>query len=129
VTKIPILRGIYTTTKQFTEGLTQSDKSAFRHVVLIEYPRKGIYSPGFLTGESPPESCRKSGEKLMNVFIPMVPNPMGGVSGLCSGKPDCFFGYERGRRHKIIYHRRCYQTGITRLTEMNQHGCWFFLFL
>lgn len=78
VTKIPILRGIYTTTKQFTEGLTQADKSAFRHVVLIEYPRQGMYSPGFLTGESPPESCRRTGQKLLNVFVPMVPNPMGG---------------------------------------------------
>jgi uncharacterized membrane protein len=78
VTKIPILRGIYNTTKQFTEGLTQADKSAFRQVVLIEYPRPGIFSPGFLTGDSPPEACRKTGKKLINVFVPMVPNPMGG---------------------------------------------------
>lgn len=78
VTKIPILRGIYNTTKQFTEGLTQSDKSAFRQVVLIEYPRQGIYSPGFLTGDSPLECCQRTGQKLMNVFVPMVPNPMGG---------------------------------------------------
>lgn len=78
VKKIPVLRGIYSTTKQFTEGLTQADKSAFRQVVLIEYPRPGVYSPGFLTGNSPPETCRKTGEKLLSIFIPMVPNPIGG---------------------------------------------------
>lgn len=78
VTKIPILRSIYNTTKQFTEGLTQADKTAFRQVVLIEYPRPGLFSPGFLTGDSPPEACRKTGEKLLNVFVPMVPNPIGG---------------------------------------------------
>ncbi len=78
VAKIPILRGIYNTTKQFTEGLTQADKSAFRHVVLIEYPRPGIFSAGFLTGDSPPEACQKTGQKLLNIFVPTVPNPMGG---------------------------------------------------
>jgi uncharacterized membrane protein len=78
VNKIPILRAIYNTTKQFTEGLTHADKSAFRHVVLIEYPRPGVYSPGFLTGNSPPEACLKTGQKLLSVFVPMVPNPMGG---------------------------------------------------
>lgn len=78
VAKIPILREIYNTTKQFTEGLTQTDKSAFRQVVLIEYPRPGIYSPGFLTGDSPREANLKTGEQLLNVFVPMVPNPFGG---------------------------------------------------
>jgi uncharacterized membrane protein len=78
VTRIPILKGIYSTTKQFTEGITQSDRSAFRQMVLVEYPRPGIYSPGFLTGESPAEASQKTGDNLLSVFIPMVPNPTTG---------------------------------------------------
>jgi uncharacterized membrane protein len=78
VTRIPILKGIYNITKQFTEGLTQSDKSAFRQMVLVEYPRPGIYSPGFLTGESPAEASQRTDHNLLSVFIPMVPNPTTG---------------------------------------------------
>jgi uncharacterized membrane protein len=76
--KIPILNGIYGTTKQITEGFAKSDKSVFRKVVLVEYPRKGIYSPGFLTGESPSGVIKKTGVQLLNVFVPTVPNPTTG---------------------------------------------------
>ncbi|HEX3047809.1 MAG TPA: DUF502 domain-containing protein [Bacillota bacterium] len=76
--KIPILNGIYGVTKQFTESLTQANPNAFRHVVMIEYPRPGVYSPGFLTGEAPSEISSKAGARLLSVFVPTVPNPTTG---------------------------------------------------
>lgn len=78
--RIPVLNTIYNSTKQITEGLalTQSDKGAFRQVVLIEYPRPGVYSPGFLTGEAFAEAVEKTGLKLLSVFMPTVPNPTTG---------------------------------------------------
>jgi uncharacterized membrane protein len=76
--KIPILNGIYGVTKQFTESLTQTNPNAFRQVVMIEYPRPGIYSPGFLTGEAPSEIARKAEVRLLSVFVPTTPNPTTG---------------------------------------------------
>lgn len=76
--KIPVLNGIYNTTKQIMESFSNKEKSAFRKVVLIEYPRPGIYSPGFLTGETPEEAIGKTGKRLVNVFVPTSPNPTTG---------------------------------------------------
>ncbi len=76
--RIPILSAIYGTTKQIADSFTNKDKSAFRKVVLVEYPRKGIYSPGFLTGEAFSEATLKLGKDMVNVFIPTVPNPTTG---------------------------------------------------
>lgn len=76
--RIPVLKGIYGTTKQITESLTKSERSASWKVVMVEYPRKGIYSPGFLTGDSPVEASQKDGKKLLSIFIPTVPNPTTG---------------------------------------------------
>ena len=78
LSKIPILNGIYNTTKQIMESITNKEKSAFRKVVLVQYPRAGIYSPGFLTGDSPAEALDKTGKNLVNVFIPTSPNPTTG---------------------------------------------------
>jgi uncharacterized membrane protein len=58
--------------------MTQKEKGAFRQVVLVEYPREGIYSPGFLTGETANEFRDKTGRELMAVFVPTVPNPTTG---------------------------------------------------
>ena len=78
--KIPILNTIYSLTKQITEGfaLTRSEHGAFRKVVLVEYPREGIYSPGFLTGEAIHDATEITGEKLLSIFVPTVPNPTTG---------------------------------------------------
>jgi uncharacterized membrane protein len=78
--RIPVLNIIYNSTKQITEGLalTQSEKGAFRKMVLIEYPRHGVYSPGFLTGEAFDEATEKAGGKLLSIFVPTTPNPTTG---------------------------------------------------
>jgi uncharacterized membrane protein len=75
--KIPILNTIYNVIKQVIESFSK-DKNAFQKVVLIEYPRAGIYSPGFLTGDAPTETMDKTGKQMVNVFVPTSPNPTTG---------------------------------------------------
>lgn len=76
--KIPILNIVYNTAKQIMDSLSNQNKNAFRKVVLIEYPRAGIYSPGFLIGDAPMETVDKTGKKMVIVFMPTTPNPATG---------------------------------------------------
>jgi uncharacterized membrane protein len=73
--RVPIVRGIYTTVKQIME--TFSVKHNFRGVALIEYPRKGCYSLGFMTGEVEGHKLGLSGA-FISVFVPTTPNPTAG---------------------------------------------------
>ena len=75
--KIPILRTIYSAVGQLTESFTKSD-STKKSVVLIEYPRKGLWVVGFATKDNSGEIEKKIQETLVNVFIPTTPNPTSG---------------------------------------------------
>jgi uncharacterized membrane protein len=75
--KIPILRTIYSSVGQLTESFTKSD-STQKSVVVIEYPRKGLWVVGFATKENKGEISAKIKEELVNVFIPTTPNPTSG---------------------------------------------------
>ena len=75
--KIPILRTIYSAIGQMTESLTKSDNSE-KSVVLLEYPRKGIWVVGFATKENHGVIKDKIKEDLVNVFVPTTPNPTSG---------------------------------------------------
>ena len=75
--KIPFLRTIYSAILQMTETFSnkESDKKS---VVLIEYPRKGVWAVGFATKENKGEMAEKTNQKLINVFVPTTPNPTSG---------------------------------------------------
>jgi uncharacterized membrane protein len=75
--RIPLVRSIYASVKQVTESLFSSGKS-FRKVVLVEYPRRGIWSLAFQTGSGADEISRKTGQEIVNIFIPTTPNPTSG---------------------------------------------------
>ena len=75
--KIPIIRTIYSAVEQLIETFTKS-KSDKKTVVLIEYPRKGVYAVGFATKENTGEIKKKAGKELINVFVPTTPNPTSG---------------------------------------------------
>jgi len=75
--KIPILRTIYSAIGQMTETFTKSD-SKQKSVVLLEYPRKGIWAVGFATKENEGIIKNKVGEDIVNVFVPTTPNPTSG---------------------------------------------------
>jgi uncharacterized membrane protein len=75
--KIPILRTIYSAIGQMTESFTKNDNKE-KSVVLLEYPRKGIWVVGFATNENHGLIKEKIKEELINVFVPTTPNPTSG---------------------------------------------------
>ncbi|KAF0133861.1 MAG: hypothetical protein FD145_1071 [Candidatus Saganbacteria bacterium] len=77
--RIPIVKGIYTSAKQMNEVLfIHKGTDEFRRACVIEYPRKGIYTMGFVTSDAAAEVENKVKSKLINVFIPNTPTPATG---------------------------------------------------
>jgi uncharacterized membrane protein len=76
--RVPVLNKIYGTIKQVDEAFKSGKKSSFQTVVLVEYPREGTYSVGFITSEQADEVLEKTGKKCVCVFIPTTPIPTGG---------------------------------------------------
>ena len=75
--RIPVLRTIYSAILQMTETFSNKDNGK-KSVVLIEYPRKGVWAVGFATKENTGEMAKKTNQKLINVFVPTTPNPTSG---------------------------------------------------
>lgn len=78
VDKIPIVRSVYTGTKQVITTLIDSNAKSFSQCVLVEFPRKGVYVLGFITSEAKGEIQLKTMERVVNVFVPTTPNPTSG---------------------------------------------------
>jgi uncharacterized membrane protein len=78
IEKIPFVRRIYKGSKQVVSSIAEADTSAFRKVVLIEFPRRGLLAIGFVTGESRGEVQEFTRENMLNVFVPTMPNPTSG---------------------------------------------------
>ena len=78
VDRIPFVKGVYTLFKQVSDTVIKRDRGAFRKVVLIEYPRKGIWAVAFVTGTSSGEVQRVTAARMVNVFVPTTPNPTSG---------------------------------------------------
>ncbi len=79
IKRIPLIKGIYTSTKQIVDAFSNREKDAFKKVVLLEYPRPGLYALGFVTGSSRGEIQAKTKEMMINVFVPTTPNPTSGM--------------------------------------------------
>jgi uncharacterized membrane protein len=76
--RVPVLNKIYGTIRQVDEAFKSGKKSSFKTVVLVEYPREGIYSVGFITSEQESEARQKTGKNCVCVFIPTTPIPTAG---------------------------------------------------
>ena len=76
--KIPLVRSIYSATKQVMETVFSSNSQAFRKVLLIEYPRKGLWTIAFQTGTANSEIMTHTGAEMLSVFVPTTPNPTSG---------------------------------------------------
>jgi uncharacterized membrane protein len=83
---IPLAGSVYKTLKQILETLLGDSKSKFRRVILVEYPRKGVWSLGFVTGKVSPQLQSQLEEEMINVFIPTTPNPTSGWYAIVSQK-------------------------------------------
>ncbi|MCL4462490.1 MAG: DUF502 domain-containing protein [Firmicutes bacterium] len=75
---IPLVRPIYTATKQIIDAFSAQRKSVFESVAMIEYPRKGIYGVGFVTGSGLGEVQEKTSQDVVALFLPTTPNPTSG---------------------------------------------------
>lgn len=76
--RMPVIRSIYSVAKQIVETVVSNKSVAFREVVLIEYPRNGIWTIGFLTGRTIAQIGEAVGHTMVNVFVPTTPNPTSG---------------------------------------------------
>lgn len=80
VTGVPLVGAIYAAVKHVTDFFLAEKDPKFRHVVAVEYPRPGIWSLAFVTGEGMAECVRAAGEPLVNVLIPSAPIPFAGYT-------------------------------------------------
>ena len=71
ITKIPVVKSLFSATKQIAQVFLQDRRSAFQRVVLFEYPRRGLFSLGFVTRD-------EGDDALVNIFLPTTPNPTSG---------------------------------------------------
>jgi len=76
--RIPLVKGLYNVLKQVSDTVLGDDRQSFRTVVLLEYPRKGLWTLGFVTGQSKGEVQRVTRQTMLNVFVPTTPNPTSG---------------------------------------------------
>ncbi len=78
VNRMPVVRSVYGATKQIVESVLKSQSDAFRQVVLFEYPRRGSWAIGFVTGATKGEVQALTDDDVVNVFLPTTPNPTSG---------------------------------------------------
>jgi uncharacterized membrane protein len=76
--RIPLVRTVYSSTKQVINAVLSTNSQAFRKVLLIEYPRKGIWSIAFQTNVAGFMDNQNTGEEMISVFVPTTPNPTSG---------------------------------------------------
>jgi uncharacterized membrane protein len=78
VDRMPIVRSVYAAVKQLFESVLSNRVKSFNEVVLVEFPRKGMWTLGLVIGESYSGISDKVGEKMFNVYLPTTPNPTSG---------------------------------------------------
>ncbi|MEQ8248698.1 MAG: DUF502 domain-containing protein [Alphaproteobacteria bacterium] len=78
VDRMPVIRSIYGALKQIFDAVIQQSSSSFREVVLVEYPRRGIWAVGFVTSSTRGEIQNLTEDDVVNVFLPTTPNPTSG---------------------------------------------------
>jgi len=81
--RMPVVRSIYGAIKQILETVISTQSDAFREVILVEYPRRGMWVIGFVTGSSKEEVARRMDGEMVNVFVPTTPNPTSGFLLFC----------------------------------------------
>lgn len=78
LSRIPLVRSVYGAVKQITTSLFADASQSFREVVLVEYPRRGLWMLAFVTGDTPKKFQQVAGEALINIYVPTTPNPTSG---------------------------------------------------
>jgi uncharacterized membrane protein len=99
---MPVVRTIYGATKQILETVISAQSDAFREVVLVEYPRRGLWVIGFVTGSTKGEVARVVPGSNANVFIPTTPNPTSGFLLFCPVKDIIRLGMTNEEAVKLV---------------------------
>ena len=76
--RIPLVSSVYGAVKQITASLFSDASQSFREVVLVEYPRRGLWMLAFVTGDTPKQFQKVAGLELINIYVPTTPNPTSG---------------------------------------------------
>jgi uncharacterized membrane protein len=76
--QVPMLGKVYSATKEISQAFLGQSKGIFNRVVLVDFPRRGVYAIGFVTSEGKGEVQDKTVERVINVFVPTTPNPTSG---------------------------------------------------
>jgi uncharacterized membrane protein len=83
--RIPVVRSIYSGAKQVMETVVSGNGKSFREVVMVEYPRKGLWTLAFVTGDAYPQARQIIGEDAISIYVPTTPNPTSGFFLMVSG--------------------------------------------
>jgi len=78
LSRIPLVRSVYSSVKQLAETVFSSNGQSFRKVLLLEYPRRGLWTLAFQTGTDVGEAQSRTGQDVINVYVPTTPNPTSG---------------------------------------------------
>jgi uncharacterized membrane protein len=78
MTRMPFIRGIYGATKQIFETVLAKQSNTFREVVLVEFPRKDMWTIAFITGKTEGEIAEVAGDDPVSIYVPTTPNPTSG---------------------------------------------------
>jgi uncharacterized membrane protein len=78
LSRIPLVRSVYSAVKQLVETMFADNGKSFRKVVLVEFPRRGLWTLAFITSEDSGVVQQATGRDVVNVYIPTTPNPTGG---------------------------------------------------
>ncbi|WP_370681181.1 DUF502 domain-containing protein [Comamonas sp. GB3 AK4-5] len=88
ITRIPVVRSIYSSVKQVSDTVFSDSGNAFRTAVLVQWPREGVWTVAFITGNPSGEVANYLRDEYVSVFVPTTPNPTGGYFVLMR-KSDC----------------------------------------
>jgi len=100
--RIPVVRSIYSAAKNFAEIVFSDSEHSFKRVLLIEYPRKGVYSLAFQTSAELGEVQGRTGEDVLCCFVPTTPNPTSGYVLIVPRKDVVFLDMEVDEALKMI---------------------------
>lgn len=102
LSSLPFLSTVYKTSKQIVQTFMEGQRSAFKQAVLIEYPRTGCYTIGFLTSDQTFETSEKTGRTLVNIFVPTTPNPTSGFFLMIPKESLIFLDMSVGEAMKLV---------------------------
>ncbi|MES2121528.1 MAG: DUF502 domain-containing protein [Chlamydiota bacterium] len=103
--RIPLVNTVYKTTQDIIKTLFVTDKNTFKQVVMVPFPRPGVFVLGLISRESPNACCKAANEDLISVFVPTTPNPTTGF--LLMFKPSDLIHVEMKPEDAIKYIVSC----------------------